>query len=77
MKSEKSIKSKTVQQLELPFPKSQRTTRRIKANVRYGKLPSIITLHDIDKIIGPHGDAARDSFDHDVSMFQNDFDERY
>lgn len=63
-----------VQQQELPF-----TKRRLSkiggfrvGRVRVGRLPAMTTLYDIDKIIGPHGEAAQDSFDRDVSMMDRD-----
>lgn len=69
---------KKAQQQELPFAKPARVGSRVQAVVRCGRMPSIVTLHDIDKIIGPRGEGAQDAFDRDVSMMdRDDFDDGY
>lgn len=52
--------------------KSQRKTP-VVLRIRGGQLPTIVTYHDIDKIISPHGEAAQDAFDRDASMM-DDYD---
>lgn len=66
------MKSKKAKQLTFPFDNPVRVGRHMQAVVRCGRLPAITTMHDIDKIIGPHGDGARDAFDRDISMMDSD-----
>ena len=62
------MKGKKAKQLTFPFDNPVRVGRHMQAVVRCGRLPDITTMHDIDKIIGPHGDGARDAFDRDMAM---------
>jgi hypothetical protein len=60
-------------QLDFSFMKD--LTDKVKATVRFGKVPKIVTMHDVDKIIGPRGDGAVDAYERGILSPSEDFED--
>lgn len=66
---------KKPKQLEL-FPEIQTPVSRVEMNVRIGRIDTRhLHVSDIDRFIGPHGEAAQDAFERDLAMDDDNLDD--